>query len=59
MRKIYLHKRFDSFPITDLHFLSAFHIDNFDHPSMAPDAEEPDVIDSVQGYAIDDDKNIY
>ena len=46
-------------PITDLHCLSAFHIDNFDHPSVAPSEEAPQMIDSVQGYAIDDDKNIY
>lgn len=46
-------------PITDLHCLSAFHIDNFDNPSVAPDEEEPTMIDSVQGYAIDNDKNIY
>ena len=46
-------------PITDLHCLSAFHIDNFDNPSVAPDEEMLQMIDSVQGYAIDDDKNIY
>lgn len=43
----------------DLHCLSAFHIDHFDNPGMAPDEERANVIDSVQGYAIDNDKNIY
>lgn len=46
-------------PITDLHCLDAFHIDHFDNPSVSPAEEEPALIDSVQGYAIDNDKNIY
>lgn len=46
-------------PITDLPCLSAFHIENFDTPSLAPDQEQANIIDSVQGYAIDNDKNIY
>lgn len=46
-------------PIMDLNCLSAFHINKFDNPSLKPTQEQANIIDSVQGYAIDNDKNIY